>query len=107
MVKVALPKIYWDSSCFIAFIGNEADRVDVCAAILYRAETGQIELYTSCMAIVETVRIHDVGQAESNDRIQAFFNRTFIIKIDVNIPTAHEARRLQLITNRGRVMRCI
>ena len=99
MVKAVPPKIYWDSNCFIAFIGNEPDRMEVCAAILHQAETGQIELYTSCMAIVETVRIRNVGDSESNDRIQAFFNRAFIVKMDVNIPIAHQARRLQLVTN--------
>ena len=54
------PKLYWDTSCFIAFISGshpeEAYRTPVCVDVLENAEKGVIELWTSVFTIAEVIR---------------------------------------------------
>jgi len=59
-------KLYWDSSCFICFL-NDADyevaRRAVCEDVLYNAENGVVELWTSTFTIVEVIRPKRHGSA--------------------------------------------
>ena len=99
MATNLIPRISWDSNCFIAVLSGEAGRAEICSEILHQAERGDIELHTSYIALVETVRITELGDAEAEDRIQRFFDSSFINKVVVGEEVAHESRRLQRITN--------
>ena len=53
-------KIYWNTSCFIAYINSahpdEAYRIPVCIDVLECAEKNVIELWTSVFTIAEVIR---------------------------------------------------
>lgn len=59
-------KLYWDSSCFICFL-NDADyeiaRRAICEDVLYNAESGVVEIWTSTFTIVEVIRPKRHGSA--------------------------------------------
>jgi predicted nucleic acid-binding protein len=59
-------KLYWDSSCFICFL-NDADyevaRRAVCEDVLYNAENGVVDIWTSTFTIVEVIRPKRHGTA--------------------------------------------
>jgi predicted nucleic acid-binding protein len=59
-------KLYWDSSCFICFLNNadyEVARRAVCEDVLYNAENGVVEIWTSTFTIVEVIRPKRHGSA--------------------------------------------
>ena len=99
MVTNRIPKISWDSNCFIAILSEEVGRAEICSTILRRAERGEIELHTSYIGLVETVRIPGVSDDEAEGRIRKFFDSPFINKEEVEDEVATEARRLQRIAN--------
>lgn len=48
------PKIiYWDANCFLAYVNQETDRIDVLNDLLSLSESGEIELYASTVSQVE------------------------------------------------------
>ena len=48
------PKIiYWDANCFLAYVNQETDRIDVLNDLLRLSESGEIELYASTVSQVE------------------------------------------------------
>lgn len=53
-------RVYWDSSCFIAYINGshpaEAYRLPICIDVLECAEKNVIELWTSVLTIAEVIR---------------------------------------------------
>jgi predicted nucleic acid-binding protein len=57
---MAIQKIYWDTSCFIAYLSiphpEEQIRALVCRDILHHAQNDKVELVTSSWTIVETIR---------------------------------------------------
>ena len=59
-------KLYWDSSCFICFL-NDADyeqsRRAICEDVLYNADKGFVEIWTSTYTIVEVIRPKRHGRA--------------------------------------------
>ena len=54
-------RFYWDTSCFISYISfdNERHRHSICADMLDHARAGDIEIWTSCWTLVETIRPRD------------------------------------------------
>jgi predicted nucleic acid-binding protein len=55
---VACPRYYWDTSCFISLLSSDTEwqRHSICIDVLDHARAGDIEIWTSCWTIVETVR---------------------------------------------------
>jgi len=98
MVSEKPKRVCWDSNCFIAYISGESERAGVCGAILQAAEAGEVELYTSYMSLVETVKVPATGDDEAEQRIQSFFERPHIRKVQLEWFIAKEARRLQRLT---------
>ena len=45
--------IYWDSNCFLAYVNEETDRIDVLSALLDLSESGEINLYASIISQTE------------------------------------------------------
>jgi predicted nucleic acid-binding protein len=53
-------KLYWDTSCFIAYISGshpeEAHRTPICVDVLENAHNGEVEVWTSVLTIAEVIR---------------------------------------------------
>lgn len=64
-----IPKVYWDTSCFISFLsGNHPDeqaRAEICADILKHARNNDIQIWTSVWTIVETIRPKEMYKPQS------------------------------------------
>jgi predicted nucleic acid-binding protein len=91
---MALERRYWDSACFIAILGNEAGRVDVCAPILRAAEMRRLEIVTSAWTITE-VLYPKGGQPlrpELRARVKSFFHRSGIVLVNVDRRIAENAQ---------------
>jgi predicted nucleic acid-binding protein len=99
MVSSGPRRICWDSNCFIAHFSEEPGRVEVCNGNLQAAESGEIELYTSFMSLVETVRVPGSADEKAEEQIQSFFENQYIHKVQLEWFIAREARRLQRLTN--------
>ncbi len=57
-------KNYWDSTCFICFLNRaEAERRKICEDILYHAQRGELEIWTSTLTAVEVIRPRKRGTA--------------------------------------------
>ena len=94
-------KIYWDSSCFICFLNaNEEARRRICEDILYHAQNGGIQLWTSTWTIVEVIRPKKPGSQALKltpiqiDKIQGMFDWPFLMKIHLDERVAREAVKL-------------
>ena len=55
------PRYYWDTSCFISLLSSNAEwqRHGICIDVLDHARAGDIEIWTSCWTLVETIRPRD------------------------------------------------
>jgi predicted nucleic acid-binding protein len=57
---MAIPRVYWDSSCFISLLSSqhqqESERALICADVLKHAQNDDIQIWTSVWTIVETIR---------------------------------------------------
>ena len=57
---MAIPRVYWDTSCFISYLSAhhplERDRALICQDILHHAQNDRVEIWTSVWTIVETIR---------------------------------------------------
>jgi predicted nucleic acid-binding protein len=53
-----LPRIYWDSSCFICLLNrsSEQNRRLICEDVIRHAQNGEFEIWTSTWTIVEVIR---------------------------------------------------
>src|ERR1700752_3457837 len=49
--------IYWDSCVFISYLKETAGRIEIIAALLEKAQRGEIEIVTSTCTIVEVAFI--------------------------------------------------
>lgn len=99
MVRVASLRICWDSNCFIAYLSEEHGRVEVCESILRAAERGEVELYASYMAFVETVRVPNLDERESDALIQEIFDCEYVIGVPLESDIAYRAQGLQRMTD--------
>jgi len=94
-------KLYWDTGLFICFLNRtELDRRKICEDILYNAQDGQVELYTSMWTIAEVVR---PGKSLPNakaltgpqiDKIQRMFEWRWLKKITVDHRIASYSAKL-------------
>jgi predicted nucleic acid-binding protein len=57
---MAIPRFYWDTSCFLSYLSpqhpDEQQRALICRDILQHAQNDRVELWTSAWTIVETIR---------------------------------------------------
>ena len=54
-------RFYWDTTCFISYLSSSTEwkRQSICVDVLDHARAGDIEIWTSCWTIVETIRPRD------------------------------------------------
>lgn len=95
------PKVCWDSNCFIAYLAEEAGRFAACEAVLEMAERGEIHLYASLMALVETVRVPHMEMQGSDDEVRMLFANEYVRNVDLGLEIAVTARRSQQVANIG------
>jgi hypothetical protein len=85
---------YWDSGCFIAIVGEEPGRVEVCDPILRAAQVNAIEIVTSAFTITE-VLFPKGGKRilpEKRETIKRFFRRSGILLVQVDRRLAEDAQ---------------
>jgi predicted nucleic acid-binding protein len=102
------PKIiYWDSCVFISAIQETPGRYEILQKILRAAQTGEIVILTSALAIAEVARCYSKNDpahkvksfAElTNDlnKIKAFFDNDYISVYQVDRAIANEAADISL-----------
>lgn len=71
--------IYWDANCFLAYVNEETDRVDVLNELLVLSASGEIKLYASTISQVEVAfsdseRRRGVLEPETERRIDSLWN---------------------------------
>lgn len=78
---MSLPKRYWDSSCFLAWLLPEPSRGPACRGVIHAAERGELVIVTSAIALAEVVKLKGQTRlrAEQEKKIKAFFENDYII----------------------------
>lgn len=87
---------YWDSNCFLAWLQNEADRVEKCQDVLALAERGDIVIVTSVFTLTEVLRLRpkDALSSERRSSVESLFAHRFIRTMMLTRRIAEEARDL-------------
>lgn len=85
---------YWDTACFIAWLGREAGRAEVCGSILFAAEAGEVDLVTSAFTLTEVLRPKGRDRLDPNLRqtILDFFRHPWITLVQVDRIVAERAQ---------------
>lgn len=85
---------YWDSSCFLAWLKEEKDRVSQCGQVLDLVQSGKIELVTSTLTVTEVLQVRkkDKLPKERRSNVENLFNRPSVKKIALTLPIAKKAR---------------
>lgn len=92
-----LPRCYWDSSCFLAWLMPELPRVPACRQVIRAAECGEIQIVTSAVALTEVIKLNKGPIAipkEAEDRINGFFRQEYIVIVQLTRTIAENARSL-------------
>lgn len=87
---------YWDSSAFLAWLQNEADRADACNDTLMEARKGNFIILTSALTLTETLWMRG-GPRLGEDKarlLNGFFRRSFLRVVNVDRSIAEAAQRL-------------
>jgi len=93
---MSLPRRYWDSSAFLAWLLPEPDREDACRSVLRAAEEGEIEIVTSALTLTEVIKLKGKPELkrEQEKKIAEFFQNEYIIVRNVDRFVALSAQRL-------------
>lgn len=78
---MSIPRRYWDSSVFLAWLLPEPEREDACRSVLRAAEDGEIELVTSALTLTEVIKLRGKPELkrEYEATITKFFEQEYII----------------------------
>lgn len=93
---MSLPRRYWDSTVFLAWLLPEPDRQPVCREVLKAAEDGQLQIVTSSITLTEVIKLPGRERLEKDQEqlIRRFFMNEYIIIQSVTRFVAEEARNL-------------
>jgi len=77
---MAIERIYWDSTCFLALLKKESDRVKACKGTIYKAEKNELIIVTSAITFIEVVKLPGETplKREAENIIRDFFKNSFI-----------------------------
>ena len=77
---MTVEKIYWDSTCFLALLKEETDRINACRGTISKAEKNELIIVTSVIAFIEVVKLPGEPplKKESEKTIRDFFQNSFI-----------------------------
>ncbi|MCL2503359.1 MAG: PIN domain-containing protein [Coriobacteriia bacterium] len=89
---------YWDSSCFIAWFNEEAERVEACEGVVQEARAGDIRILTSAITLTEVIKPAKTGTLavyrNKDEDINRFFEQPFVVVRNADRAVCEEARRL-------------
>ena len=68
MAARRLPRVCWDSNCWISLIAGTPDRIPGLRRVAETAERGELELITSFLAIAETAKPYYVPERPHQPR---------------------------------------
>ena len=90
------PRIYWDASCFLAFLLEEEGRVDACEEVLNRAKAGEFLIFTSFLSLSEVVHLKGKPKLtqDNEQMLRDFFEHPFFRFVTVDRRVAEMARQL-------------
>ena len=93
---MSLPRRYWDSSTFLAWLLPETDREEDCRSVLRAAEDGELQLVTSALTLTEVIKLKGSPELKRNyeKKIADFFQNDYIILRNVDRFVAFAAQRL-------------
>src|SRR5260370_5140753 len=93
---MSVPRRYWDSSAFLAWLLPELEREDACRSVLLAAEDGELELVTSALTLTEVIKLKGKPELkrEHETKIAKFFQNDYIILRNVDRFIALAAQRL-------------
>lgn len=93
-----LPRCYWDSTCFLAWLKPEEERKNACNEVISAAERGEIQIVTSAVSLTEVIKLNKGLPIEipkkDEDKIVAFFQQEYIVVVQVTRLIAEDARSL-------------
>lgn len=77
---MAIEKIYWESSCFLAFLKEETDRIKACKGTISKAEKNELIIVTSAITFIEVVKLPGEIplKKEYENTIRKLFENSFI-----------------------------
>jgi predicted nucleic acid-binding protein len=87
-------KVYWDACVWIALIGKEPGRVERCESIIALAKTGDLQIWTSSLTLVE---VHPAPHKWSPGKEKAFEDfllQDFVYEVQLDHDVAVDAREL-------------
>ena len=98
MAARRLPRVCWDSNCWISLIVGTHDRLPGLKRVAEAAERGELEIITSFLAMAETAK----GRSAPNDpstqttleTIRAAFELDYLIPVLVDRSVAYRAQEL-------------
>jgi predicted nucleic acid-binding protein len=87
---------YWDSDCFIAWLGNEAGKVDDCRGVIKAAERGELTIVTSSLTIAEVVKLkrHSPVPRSDAETVRKFFRQPYIVIRELDRFLAESAQEM-------------
>jgi len=85
---------YWDAACFIAWLGDETERVPLLTPLIREAEAGNLQIVTSVLTLVEVLynQRREVPSAEEAEAIEGFFEHEYILLVNLDRDLASRAR---------------
>jgi predicted nucleic acid-binding protein len=88
---------YWDSCCFLCWLKKEPEH-EKCKGVLELAENGDLKIVTSAYTISEVIYLKKKGyekiSREDSNEICRFFERDYIIPVNIDRYVAESARNL-------------
>jgi predicted nucleic acid-binding protein len=87
---------YWDSDCFLGYLQEEPDKVDLCQEVLEAAADGHIIIVTSALTIAEVLALRgrDPIPAEKRTKVENFFRSDYINVRNITRRVAEHSRSL-------------
>lgn len=98
---MAVELIYWDSDAFLGWLQAEPGKADLCAGTLYRADQGEVVIFTSTLTIAEVLWMRGAPMVPQHkaDIVRNFFRRSYIRVRNVTRSIAEDAQ--DLVWNHG------
>lgn len=98
MAAKRLPRVCWDSNCWISLIVGTPERIPGLKRVAEAARRGDLEIITSFLAMAETARgrtaPNDPASQTTLDTIRAAFEVEYLIPVLVDRLVAYRAQEL-------------
>jgi predicted nucleic acid-binding protein len=86
--------VYWDANVFLGLINSEPDKIQECEEVWSEAQTGQFQLVTSTLTVVEVIYMKGSPKLDPAKRplVSKFFRAEWITQRSVTRAIAELAR---------------